>query len=151
MTHQDPGTVRVTCQRFVRLRTGVSALHVRITRRTVSGEQSQANPGSDKLAVHTDHDGDAVIVRLAGEFDLAAADPAREALSRATSVPRQRLIVDLSELTFIDSSGVHVLLDTYRRCRDAEATLTIRPGPPNVQRIFEVTNLVEYLPFEIRD
>jgi anti-anti-sigma factor len=93
-------------------------------------------------------DGSAITVALAGEFDLVAADPVREALTFAISEARQRLIVDLSEVTFIDSSGLHVLLAVHRLCRDAESTLTIRPGPPNVQRVFELTDLARRLPFE---
>jgi anti-sigma B factor antagonist len=59
------------------------------------------------------------------------------------------VIVDLGDVTFMDSSGVHVILEAYTLCRDAGSTLTIRPGPWNVQRVFELTNLVAYLPFEI--
>ena len=94
------------------------------------------------------HDGSAITVALAGEFDLVTAGPAREAITFAISEARQRLIVDLSEVTFIDSSGLHVLLAVHGLCRDAEPTLTIRPGPPNVHRVFELTNLVDRLPFE---
>lgn len=92
---------------------------------------------------------DALIIALAGEFDLAMAEPVQEVLTRAMGELPDRLIVDLSKLTFIDSSGLQVIVDAYTRCRDGEPTLTIRPGPPNVQRVFELTNLVDYLPFEI--
>jgi anti-anti-sigma factor len=57
-------------------------------------------------------------------------------------------VVDLSELAFIDSTGLHTIVDAYKRCRDGRPTLVIRPGPPNVQRVFELTNAVDYLPFE---
>lgn len=52
---------------------------------------------------------------VSGEFDLATADPVREALTRALGDARRRLIVDLSGVTLIDSSGMHVTLDAYRR------------------------------------
>jgi anti-anti-sigma factor len=104
--------------------------------------------GVQKL-VHADRDGSAVTVALAGELDLVAAGPVREALTCAMREARPRLIVDLSELTFIDSSGLHVLLAVHRLCREAGLTLTIRPAPPNVQRVFELTGLVGRLPFEI--
>ena len=94
-------------------------------------------------------DGDAVTVVLAGEFDLAMADPIRKALTRAMREPRARLILDLSGVTFIDSSGLHIILDAYEVCRDGGPRLIIRPGPPCVQQVFEVTNLLNYLPFEM--
>ena len=100
------------------------------------------------LTVDTRHDADAVFVALAGELDLATAERARDALADAMDASRQRLIVDLSSLGFIDSSGLHALLDAYKRCRGAHPVLTIRPGPPNVQQVFELTNTLDYLPFE---
>lgn len=77
------------------------------------------------------------------------AETVREALARAMDEPGQRLTVDLTGLTFIDSSGLHTILDAYKLCRDTGPTLTIRPGPPNVQHVFALTNLLDYLPFEI--
>jgi anti-anti-sigma factor len=104
-----------------------------------------------ELAVETQHDDDAVIVVLAGEFDLGTAEPVREALNRAMGEARRRVIIDLGAVTFIDSSGLHAILDAYKLCRDVAPTLTIRPGPPNVQKVFESTNLLDRLPFEISD
>lgn len=102
-----------------------------------------------QLVVEAQHDGDAVIVVLAGEFDLATAAPVREALGRAIGQQQERLVVDLRSVTFIDSSGLHTILDAYRLCRDTGPRLTIRPGPPNVQQVFELTNLLDSLPFEM--
>jgi anti-sigma B factor antagonist len=92
--------------------------------------------------------GDAVIVVLAGEFDLAASGPVRDALTHAIREPRHRLTLDLRAVTFIDACGLQVILDAYKLCRETGRTLTIRPGAPNVQRVFELTNLADYLPFE---
>jgi len=103
-----------------------------------------------EFVLEAQRDGDAVTVMLAGEFDLAMADPIRKALTCALREPRKRLILDLSDVTFIDSSGLHIILDAYKVCRDGGPRLTIRPGPPCVQQVFEVTNLLNYLPFELR-
>jgi anti-anti-sigma factor len=90
-----------------------------------------------------------VVVAVAGEFDLALADPVRAVLTRAISERRQRLVVDLTRLTFIDSSGLHTIADAYRLCRDSGPAMTIRPGPPNVQLVFAMTKLLDHLPFEV--
>jgi anti-anti-sigma factor len=89
-----------------------------------------------------------MIVALTGEFDLATAELVHEALARAISEARPRLVIDLGGVTFIDSTGLHTILAAYKRCRDVGTALTIRPGGPNVLRVFELTNLLDYLPFE---
>lgn len=100
-----------------------------------------------ELVVQTGHDGDAVVVALAGELDLPVAPLARDAFARALRESRQPLIIDLSGLTFIDSSGLYALLEADKRCREAGRVLSIRPGPPNVQKVFELTNTIDCLPF----
>lgn len=120
----------------------------RVVQRGSGGARRQAVQRPGDLTVEARCDSDAVVVVLAGEFDLATAGQVGEVLTRAMSESGQRLIVDLSGLTFIDSSGLHTILDTYKQCRDAGRTLTIRPGPPNVQQVFELTNLLDYLPFD---
>lgn len=125
------------------------AFQLRLAQRASDGAQNRAVHASDELVVEAQRDGDTTIVALRGEIDLATADRVREALTRAISESPRRLTVDLSHVTFIDSSGLHVILDTYTLCRESGATLTIRPGPPSVQQVFELTNLLEYLPFEI--
>jgi anti-sigma B factor antagonist len=120
----------------------------RVLQRDSDASRSQAVHPPGGLAVEASRDGDAAVVVLAGEFDLATVESVREALTRAITEPRQRLIVDLSGVTFIDSSGLHAILETQKLCRDAGRTLTIRPGPPNVQQVFDLTNLLDYLPFQ---
>jgi anti-anti-sigma factor len=99
------------------------------------------------LAVRTRHDADAVTVVLVGELDLLVVPMVRDALVRALREPGQRLTIDLSGLTFIDSSGLYALLQADKSCRDAGRMLTIWPGPPNVQKVFELTNTLDCLPF----
>lgn len=102
--------------------------------------------GSSPSASDAPRHDDAVVITLAGELDLAVSETLRAALRQAMGYPR--LIVDLSAVTFIDSSGLHTILDAYKHCRDGGPTLIIRPGPPNVQRVFELTNTLDFLPFE---
>ena len=56
-------------------------------------------------------------------------------------------MLDLSQLSFIDSSGVHVLINAHNRCAAQATHLVIIPGPRAVQRVFEICNLIERLPF----
>jgi anti-anti-sigma factor len=86
-------------------------------------------------------------IRLNGEFDLegfpAAAERFREAFSSGSSAVE----VDLRGLTFLDSSGIRSLLMAVRDGKAAGVTLTIIPGPPGVQRVFETAGLLDELPF----
>jgi anti-anti-sigma factor len=81
-------------------------------------------------------------LRLAGEIDLATVAPLREATTTAiASRDYDRLIFDLSGVTFIDSSGLHVLAQAQRALgRDGGATLVICAAP-NVRKVFELTGL----------
>lgn len=115
--------------------------------RSTDSTQSQAALPPGELAVQTRHQADAVVVAVAGELDLLVAPLARDALARALHESRQRLIIDLSGLTFIDSGGLHVLLQAEKRCRKTGRGLIVRPGPPNVQKVFELTNTIGRLPF----
>ena len=115
--------------------------------RSTDGTASPVAQPPGGVAVQTHADDDAVVVALAGELDLPVALLVREEIARALRVPPERLIIDLSGLTFIDSSGLYTILDADKRCRDAGCVLTIWPGPPNVQKVFELTNTFNCLPF----
>jgi anti-anti-sigma factor len=57
------------------------------------------------------------------------------------------VVLDLSQLTFIDSSAIHVILELQKRCAQQNVRLVIAPGPRAVQRPFEVLGLTRALPF----
>jgi anti-anti-sigma factor len=88
-------------------------------------------------------------VRLAphGELDIATAFSLESSL-RAHAVKGAHVVVDLSGLTFVDSSAINLLLGAARDAKRDGWTLTIVQGPPSVRRVFEVAGLLEILPFE---
>ena len=78
-----------------------------------------------------------VWMRAAGELDLAAAPQLTQVLRDA--VIRARLLVlDLRELTFIDSSGVHAIVDACVRAERARCRVAVIEGAPQVRRVFRV-------------
>lgn len=81
---------------------------------------------------------------LGGELDVVAA-PALDAALRAAQADRSRVFVDLGELEFMDSSGLHVLLQADARARRADAQLLIARPPASVLRLFELTGALELL------
>ncbi len=89
----------------------------------------------------------ATTVHLEGELDLASKQHVRETVLEAVQHRPARLILDLSHLSFIDSSGVHVLLEVTQLSAEQQTSLLIVPGPPPVQRPFEILGLTDALPF----
>ena len=85
-------------------------------------------------------------VRLIGEFDLAAVEEARSVLM-PPGPRRADLEIDLRPLTFIDSSGVGVLVAACQNGTGSAHTIRIIQGPEGVRRVFEVLGLAERLPF----
>jgi anti-anti-sigma factor len=91
--------------------------------------------------------GDALIA-LSGELDLSGApalDQEIEALSRRPEV--RRVVLDLRGLDFLDSSGLRVVALADRRLTAGGRSLALVRGNEHVQRVFEITRMVERLDF----
>jgi anti-sigma B factor antagonist len=87
------------------------------------------------------------VIAVRGELDLAGV-PLLESTVRNLDLSRIRhAVLDLRRLAFIDAAGLEAVLDLYAACLEDATTLTIIPGPRNVQRLFELTRLDRVLPF----
>jgi anti-sigma B factor antagonist len=74
--------------------------------------------------------------RICGEADARAAPEIQERLSELAREPRQRLLIDLSEATFLDSTALAVLLETDRRLRDWRGRLAVFCPDPAMRELF---------------
>ena len=90
----------------------------------------------------------AVRVSLQGELDLASARTMEERLAAIEEQAPARVVIDLSGLVFMDSSGLRVLLLADSRARERGFELVLAPGPEPVQRVFEMTGALDVLRFE---
>ena len=90
------------------------------------------------------------VVRLVGPLDIATSGAAEEAL-RSASEGGAPVRLDLTDVTFLDSSGMRSLLRAYRLAAERDAAFEVVPGPPPVQRVFQVTGLADQLTFVERD
>jgi anti-sigma B factor antagonist len=88
-----------------------------------------------------------VIIAVVGEWDLATDKAAREAIHGALALAPERVVLDLSQLTFIDSSGLHATVELRELAASQHAQLEIIPGPRAVQRPFEICRLTDVLRF----
>jgi anti-anti-sigma factor len=85
---------------------------------------------------------------ITGDLDMAATFIVEPALERGLETPDlRRVTLDLSEVTFIDSVGLRVVVGLAGELEARRTELEIVPGPPQVQRVFESAGLAEALPF----
>ena len=89
--------------------------------------------------------GDVSRVKLAGEFDFAGRQLAEDVLDSARGTGK--LVLDLSELEFIDSMGIHFVVTAHERAREEGRPFTIVRGGPQVVRVFSLVGLDGVLPF----
>ena len=83
-----------------------------------------------------------------GELDLASADVVLEELERAERSDAEAIELDLSRVTFMDSTGVRLVLGAQARARtDATKRFRVRRGRPAVQRVFEICGVDALLPY----
>ncbi len=81
-----------------------------------------------------------------GELDIASAPEFEQAIADATAEPGAELVLDLRELTFMDSTGLRALAQTNARAGEAGFALTIVRGPRQIARVLEISGLADLLP-----
>ena len=86
------------------------------------------------------------LVRLSGELDCASAPTLEGHLQRLLGGNADRVIVDLDDLTFIDSTGLNALLAATRRSHGSRDQLRIIEPVGQVARVFRLANLDQVLP-----
>ena len=91
-----------------------------------------------------DRDG-LVHVALRGELDLSTVGKVQDELRRVEASSPPVVVLYLSKLTFLDSTGLRCLVTADERARDAGRRLVIVRGPDAVQRVFSITRLEERL------
>ena len=83
------------------------------------------------------------LLTLTGEIDLDTVDLLRDAVTGALHSEPGDLVIDLNEVSYIDSAGLGVLVGTYNRLADHQRSLTVRCSRPQVLRLFAITGLTD--------
>jgi len=81
------------------------------------------------------------VVAVTGEIDLFTAPEFKQRVSAPVDAGRVRVIVDLTETTFIDSSSLGVLIGAHRRLRRLEGALVIVCSNDAIIKTFRITGL----------
>jgi anti-sigma B factor antagonist len=88
-------------------------------------------------------DGDTAVIRITGEIDIASREALTNAAQQAIAAGASRIILDMSEVTFMDSSGISAVITAQ-----AIAPLTLRNPSDAVQRLIAATGLTDTVTVE---
>ncbi len=106
---------------------------------------SESHVTTPAFELNSSRAADILIVEVAGEVDMATAPQLAEAVEGASD-PCRRVVVDLSEVTFLDSSGLNALVTSRRSLAARDVDLrVISPTDHVVRRVFEIAQLTEEL------
>jgi anti-anti-sigma factor len=97
------------------------------------------------LEVRTEERDGLVHVALLGELDLSTVAKVQEELRKVEAESPPTVVVDLSKLTFLDSTGLRCIVTADERARGEGRRVVIVRGPDPVQRVFAITRLEERL------
>jgi anti-sigma B factor antagonist len=97
------------------------------------------------LELTTDMNGTAVRLALAGELDIASAERVEKELQRIELDGPATIVLDLRALTFLDSTGLRIIVAADARAREHSRRVVVIQGPDAVQRILHMTRLDERL------
>jgi anti-anti-sigma factor len=105
-------------------------------------------PPPTEFGVESDREaGGLITLRPAGELDIATAGRLAQALLDGRE-PGDRVVLDLAALEFIDSTGLRVIVRGVEAAHRDGWDLRLRPGPPAVQRVFDIAGVLGALPFD---
>ena len=100
--------------------------------------------GNVEFRVEPSENGDATIVRVEGDLDMATAPELEEALERADF--SKRIVIDLAGCTFLDSSAVRALVATARAAEQAGGDVALVTRDPGILRVLEIASVDMMLP-----
>ncbi len=89
---------------------------------------------------------DAIVLVVAGEIDIATAPVLEQRLTEAEASSTKTVIVDLDRVSFMDSTGLQVLV-AHAMSETNGHRVRLTKGSSQVQRLFAVSGMVDHLPF----
>ena len=89
-----------------------------------------------------------VVVRLAGEIDVGTGPELERRLQEIATGAHTHVLIDLSEVEFMDSTGLRSIVRAQHSANSSGRRLSLRRGSAQVQRLFEITGVLDRLTFE---
>lgn len=100
------------------------------------------------LTIENEQSPDGSVIRVVGEVDLYSSPELRKAILKSTSSAKGGLAIDLSGVTYIDSSGVATLVEGLRSARKNDIGFVLVAPSPAVRQVLELARLDSV--FEVR-
>jgi anti-sigma B factor antagonist len=97
--------------------------------------QIATTPGSDRY-----------LITVTGEVDLATSPELDTAIIAAIDAAAASVVIDLSDVSFMDSSGLGVIVRALKRCRETENDLDLIITNERVLKVFGITGLDQVIP-----
>jgi anti-anti-sigma factor len=104
-----------------------------------------STPGSDLLRIELWAERDAVCVAPAGEIDLSTVTAVDDQLQRLLESGARNLVLDLRRVSFMDLSGLRLILQWNEHADDHGFAFAVIQGPPPVARVFELCGVADRL------
>ena len=98
------------------------------------------------FTIRVDHQGDSALVGLAGEFVLESKDAFTDAVDELGACPLHSLIVDLSQVTFLDSTALRLLTELWKDFEDRGTTVRFEAASDDARALLMLTGLDRVLP-----
>jgi anti-sigma B factor antagonist len=99
---------------------------------------------TDKLTFHTDNRDGATVVHIAGELDLEVASQMRAAMEPLMRQDR-RLVLNLRDLKYIDSTGIGILIGVLKARHARSAPFSVEEVPDSIRKLFDMTGISPFL------
>ena len=98
----------------------------------------------DELSIDVKHEdgGEVLVFKLRGSLDLATSPTVRAALTDATEKGKRNFIVDLTQLEFLDSTGLGALIGAHRRASEHGGSLRLIVADGPIARLLNITGLI---------
>ena len=90
-----------------------------------------------------------VVLALSGELDVVSAPELELCLNEVLAEPHDRVVLDLSELAFVDSAGVSVLIKAKQDADSSGHMLVLARPTEQVHRVFALVGLADWLVFDM--
>jgi anti-sigma B factor antagonist len=102
----------------------------------------------EQFAVRRSDDAEGVVIALSGELDLAVAPELETMLREIELNGHERLLLDLSRLMFMDSTGLAAVIEGKRHADASGCRLILRSPTVQVRRLLNLTGLIDQLTVE---
>jgi anti-sigma B factor antagonist len=100
---------------------------------------------TEQLRIDLRQESTRIVVKLEGELDMANAPLLQNAIESAELAAAKTVVLDLQGLTFLDSTGLRIILAAREQCWRRGQEFAVTPGSQQVQRLLSVTGVGEHL------